>query len=87
MECTFFKFCDELNDIRSRFHKWDICEKTIALYYLMNNLPFSNARFLQHSLDHCITSIITPELEKLEANANDIDHLRELLDKYDDKSS
>ncbi|KAJ8922856.1 hypothetical protein NQ315_007891 [Exocentrus adspersus] len=75
MDCgqlrDFSEFCEQLNEIRSKFHKWDNCEKTVGLYYLMIGLPFANARFLQHALEQCITSVNTPEAQTLETNAND----------------
>lgn len=75
MECgqlrDFSEFCEQLNEIRLKFHKWDSCERTVGLYYLMVGLPFANARFLQHALEQCITSVNTPEAQILERNAND----------------
>ncbi|KAJ8945428.1 hypothetical protein NQ318_009884 [Aromia moschata] len=67
----FSEFCEQLNEIRLKFHKWDSCEKTVGLYYLMVGLPFGNARFLQHALEQCITLVATPEAQVLEKNAND----------------
>lgn len=67
----FSEFCEQLNDIQQRFQKWDSCEKTVALYYLMVGLPFGNARFLQHALQQCISAVDTLETKKLEQNAND----------------
>lgn len=68
----FSEFCENLTDIRGKFQKWDSCERTVALYYLMSGLPFANARFLQYTLEHCITSVLNTELRTLERNANDI---------------
>lgn len=67
----FSEFCEQLNEMRLRFHKWDSCERTVALYYLMAGLPFANARFLQNALEQCIQEVITPEAQVLERNAND----------------
>lgn len=67
----FSEFCEQLNEMRVRFYKWDSCERTVALYYLMVGLPFANARFLQNALDQCIAAVITPEAQVLERNAND----------------
>lgn len=75
----YSEFCEQLSDMRIRFHKWDSCERTVALYYLMSGLPFANARFLQHVLEHCISNVVTPELQQLERNANDIVFIRSLL--------
>nr|XP_022918879.1 protein Smaug homolog 2 [Onthophagus taurus] len=74
MDCSmrdYSEFCEQLNDIRVRFHKWDSCEKTVALYYLMVGLPFANAKFLQHALEQCICAASTPEAQVMEHNAND----------------
>lgn len=59
----FSEFCTQLNEMRIRFHSWDNCEKTVALYYLMVGLPFANARFLQNTLEQCIAAVITPEAQ------------------------
>lgn len=67
----FSEFCEQLNDIKQKFYKWDSCEKTVALYYLMVGLPFGNARFLQHSLEQCIMAVDSVETRILEQNAND----------------
>ncbi|CAG9820185.1 unnamed protein product [Phaedon cochleariae] len=67
----FSEFCDQLNEIRLKFHKWDGCEKTVGLYYLMVGLPFANARFIQHALEQCISSVNTTEAQIVERNAND----------------
>lgn len=75
----FMHFCDQLNEMRLRFYKWDSCERTVALYYLMAGLPFANARFLQNCLDQCIQSAITPEAQLLERNANDPIYISRLL--------
>lgn len=71
----FSEFFEHLTDIRGKFQKWDSCERTVALYYLMSGLPFANARFLQHTLEHCITSVLNPELVALERNANDLNFI------------
>ncbi|XP_017777747.1 PREDICTED: protein Smaug homolog 1 [Nicrophorus vespilloides] len=73
------EFCENLNEMRLRFHKWDSCERTVALYYLMVGLPFSNARFLQHALEQCISQVSTPETVSLEQNANDAKFVMNLL--------
>lgn len=75
----YSEFCEQLSDMRIRFHKWDSCERTVALYYLMSGLPFANARFLQHVLEHCISNVVTPDLQILERNANDVIFIRSLL--------
>lgn len=75
----YSEFCEQLSDMQMRFHKWDSCERTVALYYLMSGLPFANARFLQHVLEHCISNVVTPELQQLERNANDVIFIRSLL--------
>lgn len=75
----YSEFCEQLNDIRIRFHKWDSCERTVALYYLMSGLPFANARFLQHVLEHCISAVSTPEVLALEQNANETIFIRSLM--------
>lgn len=75
----YSEFCEQLNDIRIRFHKWDSCERTVALYYLMSGLPFANARFLQHVLEHCISAVSTPEVLAVEQNANDSVFIRGLM--------
>lgn len=67
----FSEFCQQLNEIKEKFHKWDSCEKTVALYYLMVGLPFGNARFLQHALEQCIMAVNSSEIRLLEHNAND----------------
>lgn len=67
----FSEFCEQLNDIKQKFHKWDSCEKTVALYYLMVGLPFANARFLQHALEQGIVAVNSTETQILEQNAND----------------
>lgn len=67
----FSEFCEQLNDIKRKFHKWDSCEQTVALYYLMVGLPFGNAKFLQHALEQCIVAVNTTETQILEQNAND----------------
>lgn len=59
----FSEFCSQLNEMRTRFHNWDSCERTVALYYLMVGLPFANARFLQNTLERCIAAVITPEAQ------------------------
>lgn len=59
----FSEFCSQLNEMRARFHSWDSCERTVALYYLMVGLPFANARFLQNTLERCIAAVITPEAQ------------------------
>lgn len=75
----FSEFCEQLNDIRVRFHKWDDCERTVALYYLMVGLPFPNARFLQNALEHCLSAVSTPAARDLEKNANDPAYVSKLL--------
>lgn len=67
----FSEFCEQLTDIKQKFYKWDSCEKTVALYYLMVGLPFGNARFLQHALEQCIIAVDSAETRILEQNAND----------------
>ncbi|KAG5865136.1 hypothetical protein JTB14_015065 [Gonioctena quinquepunctata] len=37
----------------------------------MVGLPFANAKFLQHALEQCISSVNTMEAQQLEKNAND----------------
>lgn len=68
---NFPEFCENLQQMRLRFQRWDNCEKTVAIYYLMSGLPFANARLLQHALDNCISNIISQETVVLEKNAND----------------
>lgn len=75
----FSEFCEQLNEIRSRFHRWDSCERTIALYYLMVGLPFANARFLQHALEQCILAANSPSAQTLDNNANDPKFILNLL--------
>ncbi|XP_044254975.1 protein Smaug homolog 1 [Tribolium madens] len=75
----FSEFCEQLHEIRLKFHKWDSCERTVALYYLMTGLPFANARFLQHALEQCIASASTPEAQALERNANNSVFVARLL--------
>ena len=74
MEChqvrDYSEFYDQLNDVRDRFYRWDSCERTVALYYLMTGLPFANARFLLHALEQCVQTVNTPEAQILEHNAN-----------------
>ncbi|XP_076250898.1 sterile alpha motif domain containing protein 4 smaug isoform X2 [Rhynchophorus ferrugineus] len=67
----FSEFCEHLSELRVKFQKWDSCEKTVALYYLMVGLPFSNAKFLQNALNQLLPSIHTAETQTLENNAND----------------
>lgn len=67
----YSEFCEQLNEMRIRFHKWDSCERTVALYYLMVGLPFANAKFLKHALEQCISVANTAEAQTLERNAND----------------
>lgn len=68
---NFSEFCEQLNEIKTKFHKWDFCERTVGLYYLMVGLPFNNARFLQYAIEQCLFSVNTPETQILERNAND----------------
>lgn len=75
----FSEFYEQLNEIRSRFHRWDSCERTIALYYLMVGLPFANARFLQHALEQCIMAAYSPSAQALDTNANDPKFILNLL--------
>lgn len=75
----FSEFCEQLHDMRLKFHKWDSCERTIALYYLMAGLPFANARFLQHAIEGCIAIVKTPEAQILEKNANDVAYITSML--------
>ncbi|RZC33399.1 Smaug -like 2, partial [Asbolus verrucosus] len=75
----FSEFCEQLHEIRLKFHKWDSCERTVALYYLMVGLPFANARFLQHALEQCTTAASTPEAQVLERNANNSVFVARLL--------
>lgn len=67
----FSEFCEHLSELRVKFQKWDSCEKTVALYYLMVGLPFSNAKFLQNALNQLLPTIHTAETQTLENNAND----------------
>ncbi|XP_065159039.1 protein Smaug isoform X1 [Atheta coriaria] len=67
----YSEFCEQLNDMRLRFQKWDGCEQTVAIYYLMVGLPYGNAKFLHHALDKCVKALTTPEALQLERNAND----------------
>ncbi|XP_030754510.1 protein Smaug homolog 1 [Sitophilus oryzae] len=66
----FSEFCQHLSDLRVKFQKWDSCEKTVALYYLMVGLPFSNAKFLQNALNQLLPTINTADTQRLENNAN-----------------
>ncbi|XP_025837248.1 protein Smaug [Agrilus planipennis] len=75
----FSEFCEQLNEMRLRFYKWDSCERTVALYYLMVGLPFANARFLQHALEQSIAAVNTPEAQMMERNANDPIFISNLL--------
>lgn len=75
----FSEFCEQLHDMRLKFHRWDSCERTIALYYLMAGLPFANARFLQHAIESCIATVKTPEAQILEKNANDVNFISTML--------
>lgn len=76
---NFSEFCEQLHEIRLKFHKWDSCERTVALYYLMAGLPFANARFLQHVLEQCIAVANTPEAQVVERNANNSVFVAKLL--------
>lgn len=78
----FSEFCEQLHEIRLKFYKWDSCERTVALYYLMAGLPFANARFLQHALEQCITAVNTPEAQVLERNANNSIFISRLLKEH-----
>ncbi|XP_056636982.1 protein Smaug homolog 1 [Diorhabda sublineata] len=75
----FSEFCEQLNEIRIKFLKWDSCERTVGLYYLMVGLPFANARFLQHTLEMSINAVNTPAAYVLEKNANDTIHVSSFL--------
>ncbi|XP_028147988.1 protein Smaug homolog 1 [Diabrotica virgifera virgifera] len=75
----FSEFCEQLNEIRIKFLKWDGCERTVGLYYLMVGLPFANARFLQHTLEMSINAVNTPAAQILERNANDTAHISSFL--------
>ncbi|XP_060532112.1 protein Smaug homolog 2 [Cylas formicarius] len=75
----FSEFCEQLNEVRVKFQKWDSCEKTVALFYLMVGLPFSNARFLQNALDQLVKSISSPETQILERHANDCNVISSFL--------
>ncbi|CAH1104850.1 unnamed protein product [Psylliodes chrysocephalus] len=75
----FSEFCEQLNDIRIKFLKWDSCERTVGLYYLMVGLPFANARFLQYTLEQCISTVNTPAAQLLERNANDTIYISSFL--------
>nr|XP_023015675.1 protein Smaug homolog 1 [Leptinotarsa decemlineata] len=75
----FSEFCDQLNDIRLKFHKFDNCERTVGLYYLMVGLPFANAKFLQYALEQCVNSVNTLEAQCLEKNANDPEYIAGFL--------
>lgn len=75
----YSEFCEQLNEMRIRFHKWDSCERTVALYYLMVGLPFANAKFLKHALEQCISVANTAEAQTLERNANDPAFISNLL--------
>ncbi|CAH1993604.1 unnamed protein product [Acanthoscelides obtectus] len=77
----FSEFCDELNEIRLKFHKWDTCEKTVGIYYLLLGLPFANARFIQNALEQYINRMQCHEAQVLEANANDTNFLSSCLAK------
>lgn len=76
---SFHEFCENLQEMRMKFQKWDNCERTVALYYLMVGLPFANARFLQHALQHCIIEVQSQETQILERNANDALFIKSLL--------
>lgn len=73
------EFCENLQQMRMRFQKWDNCERTVAIYYLMVGLPFANARFLQHALQQCIADVNSQETQALERNANDPLFIRNLI--------
>ncbi|KAI4464002.1 sterile alpha motif domain containing protein 4-related [Holotrichia oblita] len=75
----YSEFCEQLNEMRIRFHKWDSCERAVALYYLMVGLPFANAKFLKHALEQCISVANTSEAQVLERNANDPAFISNLL--------
>lgn len=76
---SFHEFCENLQQMRMRFQKWDNCERTVAIYYLMVGLPFANARFLQHALQQCIADVNSQETQSLERNANDPLFIRSLI--------
>lgn len=76
---NFPEFCEHLHQMRVRFQKWDNCEKTVAIYYLMVGLPFANARLLQHALENCIAEVVSTETLTLERNANDPIFINSLL--------
>ncbi|XP_044748033.1 protein Smaug homolog 2 isoform X2 [Coccinella septempunctata] len=82
----FSEFCEQLHDMRLKFHRWDSCERTIALYYLMAGLPFANARFLQHAIEGCIAAVKTPEAQILEKNANDVNYITNMLAEHPQNS-
>lgn len=75
----FSEFCEQLHEIRVKFHKWDSCERTVALYYLMSGLPFANARFLQYALEQCIATAFNDEAQLMERNANDASYVSSFL--------
>lgn len=75
----FSEFCEQLHEIRLKFHKWDNCEKTVAIYYLMVGLPFANARFLHYALEQCIAASSTPEAQQFERNANDCNFISSFM--------
>lgn len=75
----FSEFCEQLHDMRLKFYKWDSCERTVALYYLMVGLPFANAKFLQYAIGRCVEMASTPEAKIQEKNANDPNFISSLL--------
>lgn len=75
----FSEFCEQLHEMRLKFHKWDSCERTVAIYYLMVGLPFANARFLHHALEQCLAAASTPEAQVMERNANDTTYIAGFL--------
>ncbi|CAH0561325.1 unnamed protein product [Brassicogethes aeneus] len=75
----FSEFCEQLHEIRIKFHKWDSCERTVALYYLMTGLPYANAKFLHHALEQCISAAQNHEANAMERNANDPTYISSFL--------
>jgi hypothetical protein len=77
-------FFEQVKQMTNIYEQWNDCERTVVIYALFKRLPYSNLKFLLHTIDqHLKQSVNTPQhWNLLEEAANSISFLNKLFQKY-----
>jgi hypothetical protein len=77
-------FYEQVQQVTNIYDQWNDCERTVVIYTLLKRLPFSNLKFLIHSIEHQLRqNVTTPQqLVLLEEAANASSFLNKLIQRY-----